>query len=109
MFFYIHVLLLIAGIILPFIGQTKHLEFYSILIPILFLHWALNDDTCFLTNLEHMVTDTPKERTFMGRLVGPIYNLSDDAVGKAIKVILFTLWLFVQFKLGHLKTILARK
>ena len=108
MFFYIHVLLLIVGLIIPFIGKTKHLEFYSILIPVLFLHWALNDDTCFLTNLEHMVTDTPKERTFMGRLVGPIYNLSDDAIGKGIKIILFTLWLFVQFKLGHLKTLLSR-
>jgi hypothetical protein len=109
MFFHIHALLLIAGLLVPFFGTTNSLVFYSILIPFLFLHWALNDDTCFLTNLEHMVTDTPKERTFMGRLVGPIYNLSDDAIGKGIKVVLFTLWLFVQFKLGHLKTILARK
>jgi hypothetical protein len=105
-FFTVHTLLLLLGIILPFVGQRKYLEFYSILIPILFLHWALNDDTCFLTNLEQMVTDQPKERTFMGRLVGPIYNLSDDSIGKAIKVILFSLWLFLQFKLGHLKTIL---
>jgi hypothetical protein len=109
MFFYIHVLLLLAGIIVPFIGQTKQLEFYSILIPLLFLHWALNDDTCFLTNLEQIVTDEPKERTFMGRLVGPIYNLPDDQIGKGIKIILFSLWLFVQFKLGHLNTLLSRK
>ena len=100
--------MLIVGLILPFVGQTKHLEFYSILIPMLFLHWALNDDTCFLTNLEHAVTGEPKERTFMGRLVGPIYNLSDDIIGKCIKIILFTLWFFVQIKLGHLKTLLPK-
>jgi hypothetical protein len=108
MFFYVHVLLLIIGLVLPFIGKTHHLEFYAILIPVLFLHWALNEDTCFLTDLERMVTNEPKERTFMGRLVGPIYNLSDDAVGKGIKVILFSLWLYVQFKLGHLKNLLAK-
>jgi hypothetical protein len=108
MFFYIHSLLLIAGLLVPFFGTTRVLEFYSILIPILFLHWALNDDTCFLTNLEQIMTDEPKERTFMGRLVGPIYNLSDDHIGKLIKMILFALWLVVQFKLGHLKNLLAK-
>jgi hypothetical protein len=108
MFFYVHVFLLVLGILLPFIGQTKYLEFYSILIPTLFLHWALNDDTCFLTNLEQMVSDVPKERTFMGRLIGPIYNLSDDGIGKGIKIVLFTLWVYVQFKLGHLKTLLGK-
>ena len=105
MFFYIHVVLLIITLLLPFIGKQKHLEFYSILIPVLFLHWALNDDTCVLTNLEQMMTDEPKERTFMGRLLGPIYNMSDDTIGKTIKIILFSLWFFVQFKLGHLKTL----
>jgi hypothetical protein len=54
------------------------------------------------------MTNEPKERTFMGRLVGPIYNLSDDAVGKGIKIILFSLWLYVQFKLGHLKNLLSK-
>ena len=108
MFFYIHVIVLIAGLLLPFIGKPYQLEFYSLLIPILFVHWAFNDDTCVLTNLEQMMTNEPKERTFMGRLVGPIYNLSDDAVGKGIKIILFSLWLYVQFKLGHLKNLLSK-
>jgi hypothetical protein len=109
MFFYIHTLLLIYGIILPFIGKPYQLEAFSLLIPILFVHWAFNDDTCFLTNLEQAMTGIPKERTFMGRLVGPIYNLSDDTIGKSIKIILFSLWLYVQFKLGHLKNLLPNK
>jgi hypothetical protein len=108
MFFYVHVLFLMLGLVLPFIGKTHHLEFYSILIPVLFLHWALNDDTCFLTDLERMFTDVPKERTFMGRLLGPVYKLSDDEIGKGIKIVLFSLWLYVQFKLGHLKNLLSK-
>jgi hypothetical protein len=107
-FFYIHMLVLIVGILMPFFANTKQLEFYSILIPFLFFHWAVNDDTCILTNLEQMATGEEKERTFMGRLIGPIYNLSDDDIGKAIKLVLFTLWFYVQFKLGHLRSIFQR-
>jgi hypothetical protein len=99
--FLIHVLVVFAGIAIPFIGSPQILTLYSIIIPFLFYHWAVNDDTCFLTQVEVFVTDTPKERTFMGRLVGPIYNLSDDTIGKLMKTLLFGLWFFVQFKLGR--------
>jgi hypothetical protein len=100
--FFIHVMVVLTGIIVPFIGTPQILSLYSIIIPFLFYHWAVNDDTCFLTQVEVFVTDTPKERTFMGRLVGPIYNLSDDMIGKLMKTLLFGLWFFVQFKLGRI-------
>ena len=100
--YFTHVIILLAGIVIPFIGNNRQLEAYSFVIPVLFFHWALNDDTCFLTQVEGYLTDQPKDRTFVGRVVGPIYNLSDDAIGKLIKTILFSLWIFVQFKLGRL-------
>lgn len=100
--FFLHALVVIVGILVPFIGTPQILSLYSIIVPFLFYHWAVNDDTCFLTQVEVFVTDTPKERTFMGRLVGPIYNLSDDVIGKLMKTLLFGLWFFVQFKLGRL-------
>tara|TARA_R110000803_G_scaffold78022_5_gene143017 strand:- start:309 stop:638 length:330 start_codon:yes stop_codon:yes gene_type:complete len=100
--YFVHIIILLTGIVIPFIGNTKQLEAFSFIIPVLFFHWALNDDTCFLTQVEGYLTDQPKERTFIGRIVGPIYNLSDDAAGKLIKTILFSLWIFVQFKLGRL-------
>lgn len=100
--FGLHVMVVMLGIMIPFIKDRNFLMLYSIVIPFLFFHWAVNDDTCFLTQLECAVTNKPKERTFMGRLIGPIYNLSDDAAGKLIKCILFGLWLFVQFKLKQI-------
>jgi hypothetical protein len=100
--FYIHVLIVIACIVVPFLGTPQILSLYSIIVPFLFYHWSVNDDTCFLTQVEVLVTDTPKDKTFMGRLVGPIYNLSDDVVGKLMKTVLFGLWFFVQFKLGRI-------
>ena len=99
--FGLHATFVLLGLIVPFI-KNKHLwTLYSLIIPFLFFHWATNDDTCFLTQLECSITNKPKERTFMGRLVGPIYNLSDDAIGKLIKSILFALWFLVQYRLGH--------
>ena len=100
--FFMHAVIVLLGILTPFFGSDQILSLYSIVIPFLFYHWAVNDDTCFLTQMEMVVTDTPKERTFMGRLIGPIYNVSDDVIGKMIKTILFGLWFFVQFKLGRI-------
>jgi hypothetical protein len=100
--FMLHAIIFLAGLIIPFVGNQQILALYSLLIPFLFYHWAVNDDTCFLTQVEMYVTDTPKHRTFMGRLIGPIYNVPDDIIGKLIKTVLFALWLFVQFKLGRI-------
>ena len=100
--YYIHIMILLVGILIPFIGNRKQLEAFSFIIPVLFFHWAMNDDTCFLTKVEEYLTEQPKERTFVGRVVGPIYNMSDDVIGKLIKSILFSLWIFVQYKLGRL-------
>lgn len=108
-FFILHVILFIFAIIVPFIGNSKQLEFYSLLVPFLMFHWLMNDDTCFLTTIEKHLTNKPYEQTFSGRLIGPIYNLSDDESGKFIKMILFLLWMFVQYKTGHLKTIFSKK
>jgi hypothetical protein len=99
--FFMHALVVIIGLVVPFIGTPQILSLYSIIIPFLFYHWAVNDDTCFLTQLEVLATSTPKERTFVGRFIGPIYNLSDDAIGKLIKTVLFGLWFFVQFRLNR--------
>lgn len=100
--FYIHAGLLIIGILIPFFGNRDVLEMYSLLIPFLFYHWAINNDTCALTILEQYFTETPKEETFMQRLIGPIYNLPNDQMGQLTKTIWFFLWLVVQYRLGHL-------
>ena len=47
--FWIHLVFLIAIIVVPFTNDRRNLEFYSILIPFLFYHWSVNDDTCALT------------------------------------------------------------
>ena len=37
--FYIHVVLFLAVIIMPFTNRRENLEFFSVLVPFLFYHW----------------------------------------------------------------------
>ncbi len=107
--FAIHLAIVIAGILVPIFGNRKHLLMYSVLVPFVFFHWSVNDDTCALTQLECFLTDEPKERTFMGRLVGPIYSVSDDAIGKLTKGVFFSLWFLTQWRLGLIKELIKSK
>jgi len=58
--FYIHLLLFLAVLIVPFLKNKELLELYSILIPFIFYHWSVNDDTCALTQMEMYVTGNSK-------------------------------------------------
>ena len=99
---YTHVLLYIAAIVTPFIAPKEILEFYSLIIPFLFLHWSLNDDTCALTVMEQYVSGNEKYETFTGKLMKGIYTMPDNDYGKVSKMLFFALWMITQYRLGHL-------
>ena len=107
--FIIHLLVVIVGILAPFIAKRPMLIMYSLTVPFVFFHWSINDDTCALTQLESMLTDEPNDRTFMGRIMGPIYNVPDDTIGKMTKGLFFLLWIFTQWKLGLIKELINSK
>lgn len=99
--FAVHLILFISLFVIPFRNNEKHLQFYSILIPFLFYHWSVNNDSCALTQLEMYVTGEDKEKTLMGRIVGPIYKMEDTSANNLLKTALFALWALVQYRLGH--------
>lgn len=100
--FILHTLLFLAAVIVPFLKNKDLLEFYSLAIPFLMFHWVMNDDTCALTHLEMYVTGKEKEGTFFGRLISPVYNLSDSDADRFVKCLLFLLWFMVQFRLNRI-------
>lgn len=100
--FFIHVVLFIVALLIPFSNNEKLLEIYSLVIPLLFFHWGVNDDTCALTQLEMYTTGKEKTQTFFGRLMGPIYKIDDTQAGKVTKSILFMLWFMVQYRLERI-------
>lgn len=91
-----------AVLVIPFLKNTQLLEMYSILIPFIFYHWSVNDDTCALTQMEMYVTGNSKEETFFGRIMGPIYKMDDTDANNLLKTLMFGLWLFVQYRLGRI-------
>ena len=89
-------------LIVPFMKNKQNLEFYSLLVPFIFFHWSVNDDTCALTQMEMYVTGNSKDDTFFGRVVGPIYKMDDNEANNLLKSLLFGLWLLVQYRLGRI-------
>jgi hypothetical protein len=47
----------------------------------LMVHWAFNDNTCFLTLLESKISGVPMDETLMQQIVSPIYTMSHDTYG----------------------------
>lgn len=101
----LHVIFIVLILVTPFTKNTKNLEFYTVLIPFLFFHWSVNDDTCALTEMERYITGKHKNETFMNRLVKPIYKMDDNDINKLFKTVLFALWFYTKYKLGHLNFI----
>ena len=100
---YLHVAILVTGIIIPISNMEHYLKLYSTLIPFLFFHWSINDDTCALTVMEQMFRkETNKHKTFMGQLMNGVYILPEDALGTLIKGTFFGLWMLVQLRLNRL-------
>lgn len=103
--FALHTLLLLFLIIIPFINDERMLQMYSILIPFIFYHWSVNDDTCAMTQLETYMTGKNKDETFFHRLVSPVYKMDDTAANNLLKSMLFFLWMFVQYRLDRFQII----
>ena len=99
--FWIHFCFLLWILVTPFMNDRRQLEFYGMIIPFIFYHWSVNDDTCAMTQLEMMLTNQEKEKTFMHRVVSPIYEMEENDVNKITKTVFFTLWAFSQYRLGH--------
>jgi len=99
--FWIHFCFLLWILVTPFLNDRRQLEFYGMIIPFIFYHWSVNDDTCAMTQLEMMLTNQEKEKTFMHRVVSPIYVMEENDVNKITKTVFFTLWAFSQYRLGH--------
>lgn len=77
--FGLHVLIFMAVVAIPFIGNQKWILIDLMFMWSVYLHWLLNDNTCALTVAEKMIRGTPDdESTFFGRLFGKAYDFGKD-------------------------------
>lgn len=75
---FIHLLLCIFILLGPFLIKEKELLIlYILIVSFVIFHWILSSDVCALTLLEQWVTGKTSDETFVGRLVKPIYNITN--------------------------------
>lgn len=88
----LHVLFVVWMVWAPFSGRPEMVFLHAFVVPSLFLHWALNNDTCALTVAESYLLGKEPGETFFGQLVGPVYKLPDTQLTKIVKLLTLLLW-----------------
>lgn len=76
----VHILTILFIVIVPFTNNQKLLMIeFSVLMAIMF-HWVTNNQVCCLTEMEKILrNETSDDRTFFGKLIGPVYTFGKDS------------------------------
>ena len=77
----LHFVVLAYFVLTPFLsGRSSELRDYLLYSSFLWAHWYLNNDVCALTMIESYCFDLPKDQTFFGNLVSPIYKITNREI-----------------------------
>ena len=102
-----HLIVVLFVVITPFTNNVQFLFLYAFVIPFIYLHWLLGDNTCALTMAEKAVRkqlygeEPDPNDCFSARLINPIYDFNQnyEQFNKLTYIVTFTLWLIVMYKL----------
>lgn len=94
----LHVLFLLWVIAVPFTNNEPMLVLHLMVMPFLWFHWWLNDDTCALTLMERHLRGVPSDQSFFHNLVSPVYKIKDRHVRMASQWASLVLWLITLSK-----------
>ncbi len=92
---FIHYSVIAFLVFVPFFGGNLLLTLHFLSVPILFFHWATNQNICSLTLFEALFTNTPMDDTFMASILYPFFELDDNVLCG----ILILLWFITFYKL----------
>lgn len=74
----LHILFVLWVLAVPFTDNEPMLVLHLMVMPFLWLHWAVNDDTCALTLAERHLRGVSSDDSFFHNLVSPVYKIKDD-------------------------------
>jgi hypothetical protein len=89
----LHVMFVVWVLWVPFSNNEPMLVLYMFVIPFLWMHWLLNQDTCALTLLERYLRGVDSSESFMHNVVSPVYVIRDDQLRAVCWVASAVLWL----------------
>lgn len=86
----LHLLLVLYVILTPFLTKDKALlRTHILVVGSIIFHWKINNNTCFLTLMESKLRGKKSEDTFFGKLVSPVYDISEKEIRYGTYFILF--------------------
>jgi hypothetical protein len=94
----LHLLFVAWVVAVPFTNNEPMLVLHLFVVPFLWFHWLLNDDTCALTLMERHLRGVSAEDSFFHALVSPVYKIQDGDVRAVSKAASAALWLITLSK-----------
>lgn len=89
----LHLVFVVWVLVVPFTNNEPMLVLHLIVIPFLWLHWWMSDDTCALTLMERHLRGVPAEESFFHNLVSPVYKIRDGDVRVVSWMLSVLLWM----------------
>lgn len=89
----LHMLFVVWVIVVPFTHNEPMLVLHLIVMPFLWFHWLLADDTCALTLMERHLRGVSSDESFFHNLVSPVYKIRDQDMRTISWVASVVLWL----------------
>jgi hypothetical protein len=94
---FIHLLFIIFILSTPFTTFYNLLSLYVVIVPIIMIHWILNNNQCGLTVLEKILSKNKEndDEYFTYKLISPIYdfNKNYNQFSLFIWIITIILWI----------------
>lgn len=94
----LHVMFLLWVVVTPFTNNEPMLVLHLMVMPFLWFHWWLNDDTCALTLMEQHLRGVQQEESFFHSLVSPVYKIRDGDMRTVSWIASVVLWLITLSK-----------
>ena len=97
----LHLALVAFMLLAPFSANRSVLVAHFVAAPFLWLHWALNEDTCALTALEKALRGVDDDGSFVHAVVSPVFKIRDADARVASWYASLALWLVTAVRLAR--------
>lgn len=98
-----HVATVAFIVCVPFTNTTDLLKIHTIALPVIILHWILNNNTCCLTLMEHSIRNSiyGNHVAYQQTFIEPIYDfkMNNEDMSSLIYNATIALWLISIYKL----------
>ena len=88
----LHMIFVLWVVITPFTNNEPMLVLHVMVIPFLWGHWLMQQDTCALTMAERYFRGCDAQESFFHNLVSPVYKIDDATMRSVSWVASAILW-----------------